>query len=240
MDLERDIPPQVVISVRDEEKEEETSSANPQSFSYFVVLFLAVLLLMVPLGFAPNDKKNESLFKAHHDPLMVMINALLSVATLSSVILIFSSFFLQRWMKNLHYTILKTIGCFSAIPVPVLLAVVIFVPHNLNLIVYIVICEIINVVILVAYYFAWIYACRYQQDTRCNEYPVHWTAFLLILVPSIFVIPYYIPTRPLDPYLCVCGVILFVVVYVRIVVPMIKTTIQVMYGGDDAEQHQTN
>ncbi|GKD18127.1 hypothetical protein Tco_1207285 [Tanacetum coccineum] len=108
MGFSRDIHnPQVVISVSEEEKKEEAPSADPQSYYYFCVLFLtALLILLVPLGLAPKSKWNKPLFKPHHDPLMIIVDALLSVAAPSSIILVFAGFFLQSWMKNIYYTIL--------------------------------------------------------------------------------------------------------------------------------------
>ncbi|GJY58174.1 hypothetical protein Tco_0458066 [Tanacetum coccineum] len=108
------------------------------------------------------------------------------MAVLASGILILVSLLLQSLMKNIHYTILKTIGSFSAIVAPFSLGVVVFVPsEDLNLIAYTVLC-VIFVGLLYLYSLVSNFACAYHQEKwNFNSYPVHWSFLLVILVPLL-------------------------------------------------------
>ncbi|GJX33621.1 hypothetical protein Tco_0243476 [Tanacetum coccineum] len=108
------------------------------------------------------------------------------MAVLASGILILASLLLQSSMKNIHYTILKTIGSFSAIVAPFSLGVVVFVPsEDLNSIAYTVLCVIFAGLL---YLFSLVsnFACAYHQEKwHFNSYPVHWSFLLVILVPLL-------------------------------------------------------
>ncbi|GJW00297.1 hypothetical protein Tco_1555548, partial [Tanacetum coccineum] len=135
MESKSDKLQQVVISIKDEE--EKTAVANPQSFMYFMVMFGMTIIFILPFEIDHENTRQEFLSKAHLGGFfMIMTIASASVAVLASLFLLFASFFLQRWMKNIHYTVLKTIGCFSAILAPFSLLVVLYLPHNLHWIVH--------------------------------------------------------------------------------------------------------
>ncbi|GJV40645.1 hypothetical protein Tco_1419085 [Tanacetum coccineum] len=61
---------------------------------------------------------NPSQFKAHGGFFVMMTIVSVSLAVVASVILVLASFVLERWMKDIHYTILKSIGLFSALLAP--------------------------------------------------------------------------------------------------------------------------
>ncbi|GJV74046.1 heat shock 70 kDa protein 16 [Tanacetum coccineum] len=109
-----------------------------QSFAYFMFLYAMAGIVTFELGVVrPLLRQNPSLFKDHGGGFMVMTIVSGSVTVLASVILILASLLLQSWMKDIHYTILKAIGSFSAIVVPFSLGAVVFVPSgDLNWITY--------------------------------------------------------------------------------------------------------
>ncbi|GKA51945.1 hypothetical protein Tco_0745141 [Tanacetum coccineum] len=109
-------PVKVSKSVTDEQ--EQAAPANPQSFLYFWILYTMVHVFMVPFAAFPSLQHHPSQFKAHGGFFVMMIIASLYLAVVASGILIFASFFLQKWMKDIHYTILKSIGLFSALLAP--------------------------------------------------------------------------------------------------------------------------
>ncbi|GKB14234.1 hypothetical protein Tco_0848157, partial [Tanacetum coccineum] len=110
-------PVKVPKSVTDEP--EQAAPANPQSFLYFWVLYTMEHVFMVPFAAAPSLlQHHSSQFKAHGEFFVMMTIASLYLAVVASGILIFASFFLQKWMKDIHYTILKSIGLFSALLAP--------------------------------------------------------------------------------------------------------------------------
>ncbi|GJW94054.1 hypothetical protein Tco_0173726 [Tanacetum coccineum] len=108
------------------------------------------------------------------------------MVVLASGILILASLLLQSWMKNIHYTIVETIGSFSAIVAPFSLGVVVFVPsEDLNSIAYTVLC-VIFAGLLYLYSLVSKFACAYHQEKwHFNSYPVHWSFLLVILVPLL-------------------------------------------------------
>ncbi|GJW10149.1 hypothetical protein Tco_1575976, partial [Tanacetum coccineum] len=114
MESKSDKLQQVVISIKDEE--EKTAVANPQSFMYFMVMFGMTIIFILPFEIDHENTRQEFLSKAHLGGFfMIMTIASASVAVLASLFLLFASFFLQRWMKNIHYTVLKTIGASSSL-----------------------------------------------------------------------------------------------------------------------------
>lgn len=189
--------------------EEKTAVANPQSFMYTMVMFGMTCIFILPFEIDRENTRQEFLSKAHLGGFfMIMTIASASVAVLASVCLFFASFFLRRWMKNIHYTVLKTVGCFSAILAPFSLQVVLYLPHNLNWIVYSLVYVIFFVGILAGYYFAWKYVCCYQLDQQFNRYPFHWTMFLFILVPLMYGLTPFLPPSAQLPFICVCLLVL--------------------------------
>ncbi|GKC93747.1 hypothetical protein Tco_1159189 [Tanacetum coccineum] len=161
--------------------------ANPQSFAYFSFLYAMVGIITFYLGAVPSLlRHNPSLLKDNGGVFIIMTIVSGSIAVLASGILILASFLLQSWMKNIHYTILKTIGSFSAMVAPFSLGVVVFVPSgDLNWIAYIVLC-VIFAGLLYLYSLVWKFACAYHQEKwHLNSYPVHWSFLLVILVPLL-------------------------------------------------------
>ncbi|GJX17435.1 hypothetical protein Tco_0218267 [Tanacetum coccineum] len=100
-----------------------------QSFAYFSLLYVMVGIITFYLrAVPPLLRQNPSLLKDHGGVFMIMTIISGSMDVLASGILILASLLLQSWMKNVHYTILKTIGIFAAIVAPFSLGVVVFVP----------------------------------------------------------------------------------------------------------------
>ncbi|GJW94052.1 hypothetical protein Tco_0173724 [Tanacetum coccineum] len=115
------------------------STSNPYDVLYAKVGIITFYLGVVP----PLLRQNPSLLKDHGGVFMIMTIVPGSMDVLASGILILASLLLQSWMKNAHYTILKTIGIFAAIVAPFSLGVVVFVPSgDLNWIAYTVLCVI--------------------------------------------------------------------------------------------------
>lgn len=162
-------------------------------YPYLVFLFLVGHFLSVLITIGPSLSQNKfSPFKAHGGIFMIMTIVSLSLVVLASGVMIFTSHYLQHWMNDLHFTILKSIGCFSTINALFSLGAVFFVPENLNWIVYLVM-SLIFVCILVTYYFLWKYVCTHQQNKLCNTFPFHWTVFLIVLFPLSIALWPFIP-----------------------------------------------
>ncbi|PWA78582.1 Transcriptional activator DEMETER [Artemisia annua] len=161
----------VVISVREDELDEaKAAPADPQYNLYFLIVFTMAGTFTILLNLLPiRLRENRSLFNEHGGLFTMMIIASISVTVLASAILILANYFFQTWMKNIYYTVLKTVGCFSAPLVPFSLGLVLFVPHNLSWIVYSII-SVIFVLILVVYYVSWnlILACLIGAKARVN------------------------------------------------------------------------
>ncbi|PWA77006.1 fucosyltransferase 11 [Artemisia annua] len=99
----------VAITITDEE--EQASPPNPQSFLYFFYLYLMAFFFSgfsLALPAVLRDRK-ESPFKAPRGVFFIMIIVTISVTILASAILIFTSYYLKNYMRNIHYTILKSI-----------------------------------------------------------------------------------------------------------------------------------
>ncbi|GJZ99898.1 hypothetical protein Tco_0672449 [Tanacetum coccineum] len=160
--------------------------ANPQSFVYFMFLYAMAGIVTFELGaVGPLLRQNPSLFKDHGGVFMLMTIVSGFVAVLASVILILASLLLQSWMKDIRYTILKTIGSFSAIVVPFSLGAVVFVPSgDLNWIAYTVLGVIFSG-FLYLYSCIWKVACVFHQENHFNSYPVHWSLLLALLLPIL-------------------------------------------------------
>ncbi|GJU94219.1 hypothetical protein Tco_1318975 [Tanacetum coccineum] len=160
--------------------------ANPQSFAYFMFLYAMAGIVTFELGAVrPLLRQNPSLFKDHGGVFTIMTIVSGSMAVLASVILILASLLLQSWMKDIHYTILKAIGSFSAIFVPFSLGAVVFVPSgDLNWITYTVLGVIFGG-FLYLYSCVWKVACAYHQEKHFNSYPVHWSLLLALLLPIL-------------------------------------------------------
>lgn len=173
---------QVPISGRDEVQ---IPHANPQCFLYSVVLYMMTILFTALLAAVPSVFHNEK--ESPGGFFMIMTIASVSVAVTSSVILILTSYYLQPWMKDIHYTVLKSIGCLGAILAPFSLIGVLFVPHDVSWIVYSVI-GVVCVGILVVYCFLWKYVCGHRQEKHSNDFPVPYSGFLIVLVPLSIVL----------------------------------------------------
>ncbi|GKC97969.1 hypothetical protein Tco_1168244, partial [Tanacetum coccineum] len=95
------------------------------SFAYFSVLFAVhvVGIMTFLLGAVP-----PLLLKDHGGVFMIMTIVSGSMAVLASGILILASLLLQSWMKDIHYTILKTTGSFSEIVLPFSFGALVFAP----------------------------------------------------------------------------------------------------------------
>ncbi|GKC17487.1 hypothetical protein Tco_1014269 [Tanacetum coccineum] len=156
--------------------------ANPQSFAYFMFLYTTAGIVTFELGVVrPLLRQNPSLFKHHGGVFKVMTIVSGSMVVLASVILILARLLLPSWMKNIHYTVLKTIGSFSAVVVPFSLGAVVFVPSgDLNWITYTVLGVIFSG-FLYLYSCIWKVACAYHQENHFNSNPVHWSVLLSLL-----------------------------------------------------------
>ncbi|PWA95008.1 hypothetical protein CTI12_AA054400 [Artemisia annua] len=203
----------VVIWVRCYDEEEKARFANPQSFLYFYILYSITAFLIFPLMVAPHALGNKKQTPPSYSFFMMMTITSLSMAVLASCILIFASFFLQTWMKDIHYTILKSTGCFFAMLALFSLGVAVLLPHDhLNWIVLSVIC----VIILVLYYFLWKYVCTYQQDLKhMNRYRIHWSESLTVLAPLSVVLPPNLPPWAQTTFVYVCFYVLAAALYIN-------------------------
>lgn len=123
------------------------------------------ILLFFPALFQDID---QTLFKNHGGLFMIMAFVTSSVAVLASAVLICTSYFMQTWMRDVYYTILKSIGFLSAMLAPFSLFIALFIQPNLNWIGYLVISEILFG-ILVAYFFLWKHVCLQKQQQEEDD-----------------------------------------------------------------------
>lgn len=129
---------------------------------YILLLLFTVLLLLVVLQ--PKFRnENKSPFKTHGGFFMIMSITTLFVSVLASGILLFTSYYFQSWMSDFHYTKLKNLGFLSALLAPFWLLVVLFIPHNLNTIVFDLVMFVIFLGINFAYCCLREYVCVHQQ-----------------------------------------------------------------------------
>lgn len=190
---------------------------------YVMAIFFEALLGGVPLTFQ-NEK--QSPFKTRGGLFMFMTFAASTVRLLASVTLIFISYFLQSSMRDIYYTILRNIGCFSASLEYVWFVLVALLPNNLNWIAYSIICVVFLIGILVAYYFLLKYVCVHQPEgDKNNDFPIVYTVYFLL--PLLMVLPLFVPsTLHVMRYTLVYGSLAMLVAYgsigIAIILDLIK------------------
>ncbi|GJY35342.1 ribonuclease H-like domain-containing protein [Tanacetum coccineum] len=103
----------------------EPAQAYPSSFAYFSVLFAVhvVGIMTFLLGAVP-----PLLLKYHGGVFTIMTIVSGSTIVLASGILILANLLLPSWIKDVHYTLLKTTGSISEIALPFSLGALVFVP----------------------------------------------------------------------------------------------------------------
>ncbi|PWA44081.1 hypothetical protein CTI12_AA529740 [Artemisia annua] len=179
---------QVAISVTDDH--EQAKPVSPQLFWYYMVLCLMSFFFTFPSTIAPLKLQT---IKQHPGGVSVIMTFVtISVTTLASAILVFTSCYLKSYMRIIHYTVLKTVGSLSGILAPFFFEVVLFVPDNPSITVY-TLLGVIFVGIMVGYCFLWKYAISYQQGTDFNELSSPWMLFVPALIPLEIVLPPFIP-----------------------------------------------
>lgn len=127
---------------------------------------------------------------------MTMSIASLFVALLATVKISIS----LTWMRDIHCAILKAIGCFSAILAPFSLLMVLYVPHELNWIGYILVCVIVGIVVAFYFYFTqeedlsffYIFEDALQPEkNKTNNFPIIY--YIGFLVPISLLVVLFAP-----------------------------------------------
>ena len=201
-------------------------------YSYFTwincVAFLgeSILVGLITVqSFLPGaSSENKLQFFSRKTPLKTKLDGLfmmmslittLFVGLLASAILVFVEYYLRSRMKDIHHTILKTIGGFGyflALFSIISRVVILFDPthdwnihHNHTWIRYLAI-SICLCVTLVAFYFFWKKVCKYQQEEL--EGPVSFAVLGFVPLPVGFVfVLWYSELIGWLWFLCLLGVI---------------------------------
>ncbi|GJS44774.1 hypothetical protein Tco_0594895 [Tanacetum coccineum] len=109
----------------------------------------------------------QSPFKAPSGVFVIMSMVTISVTILASAILIFTSYFLKNYMRNIHYTILKSIGMLSGFlfifSTECVMSILVTDKPNWS---WYTVMGVIFIEILVLYYFFWKYALVHQQNFK--------------------------------------------------------------------------
>nr|GEY12159.1 putative nucleotidyltransferase, ribonuclease H [Tanacetum cinerariifolium] len=102
------------------QKGEQPKPVNPQFFLYFIFLYIMTmyfLCILAPVLPAVLRNRKQSPFEAPGAVFLIMTIVTIVLTILASATLVFTSYFFKNYMKNIHYTILKSFGTISLLTI---------------------------------------------------------------------------------------------------------------------------